>query len=224
MIEINKIYKENCLDTMAKMANKSIDLILTDPPYGIDLKYDNYVDSEENWYDLMSKVLPEMIRIAKMVILPSCQIKRLTWIYQNYPPDWLICWYKGSVGHSSFIGFNDWEPHLVYGRTKNKLYMHDYFHTKSSPKKDTYGHPCPKPIEWANWIIEKSTNEGDLVYDPFIGSGTVAISCIKKNRNYIGSEISAKYCKIAENRIKEVSIFYNKNVNENNIFNEIFNI
>ncbi len=211
MIEINKIYNESCLETMSKIPDKFIDLILTDPPYGINLKYDIYEDTEENWFKLMEITIPEMVRVAKMVIMPSCKIQRLKWIYNNFPPDWLICWYKGSPGHASYIGFNDWEPHLVYGRTKNKLYMHDYFQTKSSPKKGTNNHPCPKPIEWANWIIKRGTIEGDLIYDPFLGSGTVIESAKINKRNYIGSEISPAYCKIAEKRLKNMENVFSVN-------------
>ncbi len=147
--ELNEIYAGNCLDMMKQIPTNGVDLILTDPPYGINLKYDKYDDTEDNWYKLMAKALPEIIRVSRMAILPSCQINRLKWIYTNFPPDWLICWYKGSPGHAAYIGFNDWEPHLVYGRTKNCLYMHDHFQTKASPRKGSFEHPCPKPIEWA---------------------------------------------------------------------------
>jgi site-specific DNA-methyltransferase (adenine-specific) len=203
MMELNKIYCGDCLELMKELPDKSIDLVLTDPPYGINLKYDSYIDTEDNWFKLMKQALPEMIRIGKMVILPSCQIKRLKWIYDNFPPDWLICWYKGSTGHASYVGFNDWEPHLVYGRTKNRLYMHDYFQTKSSPKKGTFNHPCPKPIDCALWIIERSTEENDLILDPFIGSGTTAIACLETNRNFIGMELEPKYVDIANKRIND---------------------
>lgn len=196
-----KIVNDDCLNYMATLSDKSIDLVLTDPPYGINLKYDQYADTEDNWYTLMEKALPEIIRVSRMAILPSCQIKRLKWIYQNFPPDWLICWYKGSPGHASYIGFNDWEPHLVYGRTKNRMYMHDYFQTKGSPKKETFGHPCPKPIEWAYWLIERATEEGDLVLDPFAGSFTTGVACVILNRKFIGIEISNNYYDIGKQRL-----------------------
>ena len=202
MIEINKIYNENCKNTMKNIPNKVIDLILTDTPYGINLKYKDYNDTDENWYKLIQDTLPEMLRVSKMVIMPSCQIKKLKWIYQNFPPDWLICWYKGSTGHASYIGFNDWEPHLVYGRRINNLYMHDYFQTKSSPKKQTFGHPCPKPIEWAEWFITRvARRDKILIYDPFCGSGTTLVAAKKLGHNYIGSEITKEYCDIANNRL-----------------------
>ncbi len=201
---INKIIQGDCLEVMKSIPDNSVDLVLTDPPYGINLEYNNYKDSEENWFKLMDKVIPELKRISKMVIMPSCQIRRLKWIYDNHPPDWLICWYKGSTGHASFVGFNDWEPHLVYGKTRNQLFMYDFFRTKSSPKKGTFNHPCPKPIEWANWIIKRATQEGDIVLDCFLGSGTTAVACKNLGRKFIGIELSEEYCKIAEKRLNAV--------------------
>lgn len=203
MLNLNKIICGDCEMVMQEFPDKCIDLILTDPPYGINLKYDKYVDTEINWYSLMSRMLPQINRVSRMAIMPSCQIKRLKWIYDNFPPDWLICWYKGSPGHTAYIGFNDWEPHLVYGRTKNRLYMHDFFQTKSSPKRNTFGHPCPKPIEWATWIIERATDEGQIVLDPFVGSGTTCVAAKQLNRNYIGIDISEEYCRIAEERLND---------------------
>jgi len=203
-MQLNQIICNDCLKIMKQWPDKCIDLTLTDLPYGVNLKYDIYKDTEENWYNLMGKALPEIIRISKMAILPSCQIKRLKWIYNNFPPDWLICWYKGSPGHAAYIGFNDWEPHLVYGRTKNRLYMHDYFQTKSSPKKGLYGHPCPKPIEWAKWIIQRASEESNLILDPFCGSGTTCVAAKMLNRNYIGIDISEEYCNISRERLNEV--------------------
>jgi len=196
---INKIICGDCLEVMKEMPDKSIDLVLTDPPYGVNMNYDIYQDTEENWFALMEKVIPEMRRIAKMVIFPSCQIKRLDWFYKNHKPDWLLCWYKGSVGCAGYLGFNDWEPHLVYG--KNNTNMHDYF--RAIPEPQNNGHPCQKPIEWAKWIISRATKENDLVLDVFNGSGTTCVAAKQLKRNFIGIEISEKYCEIAKQRLRQ---------------------
>ena len=202
-LPINQIICGDCLEVMKTFPDKSIDLVLTDPPYGVGMNYDIYKDTEENWYKLMDKIIPESIRIGKMVVMPSCQIKRLHWIYKNYPPDWLLCWYKGSVGCAGFMGFNDWEPHLVYG--KNNTNMHDYFKAIPEPQKN--GHPCQKPIEWAKWIIYRATKENDIVLDIFNGSGTTAVAAKQLHRRYIGIEISQKYCEIAKQRLGQEVLF-----------------
>ena len=203
-MKLNNIYCGDCLSILPSFPPKSVDMILCDPPYGVNLGYDVYKDTEDNWYKLMTSFLPEAIRVAKLVILPSCQIKRLKWIYENFPPDWLICWYKGSTGCSAHIGFNDWEPHLVYGKIKG-VWMHDYFQVRNNEKMGSYGHPCPKPIGWARWLIEKGTKEGMSVCDPFMGSGTTGVACKELGRSFIGIEIDKGYFEIAQKRIQQAT-------------------
>jgi len=193
----------DALELLKQMPDQSVDLILTDPPYGVNLGYDIYVDTEGNWYELMKKFIPEARRVAKMVIMPSCQIKRLKWIYENFSPDWLICWYKGSTGTAGFIGFNDWEPLLVYGKIHTQI--HDYF--KAQPEPFDNGHPCPKPRQWARWIIQRATKEGMLVCDPFAGSGSTLSASKELNRNYIGCDISQKYVDICLKRLAQKTMF-----------------
>ena len=68
--------------------------------------------------------------------------------------------------------------------------------------REKTGHPAPFPEDLANDQINTWSNEGDLIYDPFMGSGTTAKMSIKNNRNWIGSEISKEYCSIIEQRVK----------------------
>ena len=189
----------DCLEEMKKMPDKGVDLCLTDPPYGVDIKYGHYDDTLENWYALMKSIIPNIKRISKMVVMPSCQINRLEWWYKNFPPDWLMCWYKGSPGHSAYIGFNDWEPHLVWG--KNNTTMHDYIAVTNTEKMGNYRHPCPKPIKWAKWIISRSTEKDNIILDPFMGSGTTGVACKELGRKFIGIEIDENYYNIAKKRI-----------------------
>lgn len=62
-------------------------------------------------------------------------------------------------------------------------------------------HPTQKPVDLVAYLLNKSTEEQDIVFDPFIGSGTTAVACQNINRNYIGSKISKEYCEIAEGRL-----------------------
>ena len=188
------------LDLLPDLSKDSVHLTVTDPPYGVNLVYDTYKDTEDNWFALMSKIVPELIRVSEMSILPSCQIRRMKWIYTNIPPDWLICWYKGSPGCSAYIGFNDWEPLLVYGKRKG-LFIHDFLKVLNDEKMGNYGHPCPKPLGWAEWLIQRASREGEIVLDPFMGSGTTLVAAKKNKRRAIGVDISEKYCEIAAKRL-----------------------
>ncbi len=81
--------------------------------------------------------------------------------------------------------------------------------TFTSPKNSekTFGkHPTQKPIDLLNRIIKASTNEGDIVLDPFLGSGTTAVSCVLNNRKYIGIEKEKEYFELAKKRVENAEI------------------
>ena len=69
-------------------------------------------------------------------------------------------------------------------------------------RKDTI-HPTEKPIKMFRWLIEVSSNKGDLVFDGFLGSGTTAVACKELGRKCIGIEISPEYCKITKQRLSQ---------------------
>lgn len=193
------IYHGDCREIMPTLS--PFDLILTDPPYGIDLKYESYIDTLENWFGLMRWFVPFAKDYSKMAIFPCCQIKQLGFFYREFPPDWIIAWYKGSPGHAAFIGFNDWEPLLVYGKIKG-VSMHDHFQT---PTRDDsiVNHPCPKPPEFSKWLISRATTIEHTILDPFMGSGTTLRSAKDLGRKAIGIEIEEKYCEIAAKRLSQ---------------------
>ena len=104
----------------------------------------------------------------------------------------------GSKNHGSGYGY----------KRNSKRYRHNvwkYNVGKNQTTKDSvaFEHPAIFPEQLANDHIISWSNEGYLVYDPFMGSGTVAKMCILNNRNWIGSEISSEYCEIIEERIKK---------------------
>ena len=69
--------------------------------------------------------------------------------------------------------------------------------------KVDFNHPCPVPVELMERIIKLTSEEGDLIFDPFAGSGTTAIACMNTNRRFIGAEIDTLYFDMANDRIAE---------------------
>lgn len=84
--------------------------------------------------------------------------------------------------------------HVVSERHKNKV----------NGKTVSMGHATPKPLEMIERIIKASSNEGDLVVDPFSGTGTTAVAAKKLNRKFVCADINEEYNKIAEQRLKEL--------------------
>ena len=189
------LYLGDCLTILPELR---ADAVITDPPYGIDFKYASHDDSLEQWYVLMDAVVPLCKAAAPFVIMPSCAVKRLPWWYANHQPEWIVAWHKGSPGHVSTIGFNDWEPHVCWGRPKRP--MHDHFSTPCG--FDENGHPCPKPVRYATWLVSRGAGKGQSVLDPFMGSGTTGVACMNLGRLFIGVEKEPAYFDIACERIE----------------------
>lgn len=83
---------------------------------------------------------------------------------------------------------------------KSKWYLSEI----NQKDKTKYGHPTIKPLNLVERHIKHTTNEGGVVLDCFIGSGTTAIACINTNRNYIGFELNKTYYKVAKDRLNGI--------------------
>jgi DNA modification methylase len=99
--------------------------------------------------------------------------------------------------YEPFIYISKGSPTNWYGETNDI----DVWITKGGYKNDF--HPTQKPLDIISKMIKNSTKENDMVLDCFLGSGTTAVACKQLNRNYIGIEISEKYCEIARQRLRQ---------------------
>lgn len=199
---LNHILTGDCLSIMKDIPDDSIDLLLTDPPYaGAGMKYDIFKDGDK---DAVTKLVLDFVALArqkaKIVIFPSGKYETELSLFHDAPPQWRMCWYKCACGGLSKVGFNDWEMMMVYGK-KICVNAHDHFTVPNTEKMGNYGHPCPKPLKWAEWIINRFSPVKGIVMDCFAGSGTVLLAAERLGRSWVGCDISAEYCKIAQGRI-----------------------
>lgn len=201
--ELNCVHLGDCIELMKALPDKCIDLVATDPPYGVELDYGNgYDDSFESWKILIDNTLDEMIRVSSgAVLVPTSKIEGEAYLYTKNPK-WRIAWHKGATSTRCAIGFKDWETVFVFG-SKFPKQLHDYF--KITPEhKDSIArtHPCPKPVRFSKWLIDKFSKEGDLIFDPFSGSGTTGVAAIQTGRQFLGFEIDPRWCDLANKRIE----------------------
>ena len=252
MIELNKIYNENCTHTMARMKDNFIDLTVTSPPYDNLRKYNGYS------FDFES-IAKELYRVTKqggvvVWVVGDATIKGSetgtsfrqalyakdcgfnlhdTMIYQKSTPplthnryeqnfEYMFIWSKGKP--NTFNGlrepkeYKDNRRTKAFGRNKDnsvdlgfssnldtrlKRNIWRYFAGGGANDKIASKHPAIFPEKLAEDHILSWSNENDIVYDPFMGSGTTAKMAKINNRSYIGSDISEEYCIIAQQRIKE---------------------
>jgi len=189
------IYNCDCRDLLQELS--TIDVVITDPPYGADIEYISYTDTYENWKKLIDDTLPSLLKLASVVLLACGRIEGERYIYANYKPDWRLCWYKGATSNRSVIGFKHWEMIFFWGKRSFPNNCPDYF--MATPQR-FHQHPCPKPETWADWLLLNFSAPHDTVLDPFLGSGTTAYCAKKLNRKCIGIEIEERYCEIAAKR------------------------
>lgn len=202
MLELNSVIHGDCLEVMKGIPDKSIDLILTDPPYNVGIKYENYDDnlSPDIYRNFCCHWLNECKRIAKTVLF-SCGVVNVAMWYSIENPYWTYIWFKNNQNSSSRLGgFNVYEPFLIYNKPYKKIGQ-DGFNMPIALQSECDKHPVPKYLKAWKYIVDIFSNENDIVLDPFAGSGTTGIACLELNRNYILIEKEKKYVDIINERI-----------------------
>lgn len=227
MIELNKIYHGDSYELIKKIPDKSIDLIYVDVPYEMQSGGKGSSAFGDRIHKLIRKDMDNIIhgidysifkeykRIMKKVnIFIWCNKQQIIEVI-NYFKDYsleILVWAKDNpTPFTNNVWLSDLEYCLYFRESGVKL--NDGYHLKSkwyqSPinkkDKDLYDHPTIKPLELVKRHIEHTTQEGDVVLDTFLGSGTTAVACKELGRNYIGFEINEKYYKIAQDRLNGIS-------------------
>lgn len=204
-MKLNYIYQGDCLEVLKTFPDDSVDLVLTDPPYNVGFKYDEIEDKKNDYEKWCCLWFSELQRISTSIFI-STGTKNLAMWCRIKEPHWIVAWHKpGSMGNSPF-GVCNWEPVLFWGKARHNSGV-DVIRAPIIRSKELQGHPCPKPLEWGKRLVNLASNEGDIVLDPFLGSGTTAVAAKQLKRNYIGIEISEKYCEIARQRLRQEMLF-----------------
>jgi len=195
------IYCGDCREILPQLDVK-VDLVLTDPPYGVGLDYDCFDDTPDNVKRLVGDVIPLCIYKSKRVVL-TCATRQV-WFYPE--STWIMCWLNRAGAFCNPWGFTCWQPILCYGKDpylENKMGSRSDVieHSETAPAN---GHPAPKPTKfWKLLLARCSVDTNDIILDPFMGSGTTLEAAKMLGRKCIGIEISEKYCEIAVKRLAQ---------------------
>lgn len=207
----NQIIQGDCVEFMKEVPDKTFKLILTDPPYNAEnigpnaRKYEGQRMKlpEEEYKAWMLSWFTEAQRIAENIVFTPGIAN--TNIYPQ--PFWQLCWHKPSaVSFNRMGGFNAWEPIFIYSKpVKGARLGQDYIRqdTMNFGKGPEKEHSCPKPLVLWEKLIQYFSNEGELIFDPFMGSGTTAVACKRLGRKYCGTDIIKKYCEISRQRLRQ---------------------
>ena len=210
---VNKIICGDCLKIMKEIPNESVDLVLTDPPYGTktNQRGDSFMIGE--FSNILPLVLPEIYRVLKPNGAFYCftswtQMSEWLLRFQQYfKLQNLLIWDKKR--HSGCYSPSSWQFTWegiffgIKGKRKIRKYQKDVLISEEKGKRIA----MQKPVDVVKKLIEASSDEGMVILDPFIGSGTTAVACKQLKRNFIGIEISPEYCKIANERLRQEVLF-----------------
>ena len=220
---INTIQNMDCIEGLKSMPDNSVDVVISDPPYGIsrdlnvkgkrlgttailDFNYGKWDKFDKEWFELALKK-------TRGWIFTFCAKKDVGLFWadlekHNFKAIDVMVWQKPDPiplnAKSKFL--NAWEA-IVIGKKASGKWRSTYQHNIikiQAPKGKSRIHPTQKPVELIKQLIELTTDPGDLVLDPFMGSGTTAVAAKESGRDYIGFEVSKKYWKDASKRVKGV--------------------
>lgn len=200
--------------------------IITDPPYNINYEYNEYNDNlpDEEYIELISN-----FKELKLAIIHYPEESMKYFVPALGIPDEVNVWaYNSNLPgrQSRLINYYNLQPNYrkvlqPYKNPNDKRIKermargimgarsYDWFSDIQLVKnvsKTEHPHPCPVPVELMERIIKLTTNEGDLVVDPFAGSGSTGVACVNTNRRFVGFEIDTLYADMANERIADAIV------------------
>lgn len=223
MLKINEVYNMDCMDAIKLLDDNSIDLVVMDPPYLLNLtkvkktsSFNNYANELiglKDGFDLkvLDLLIPKMKKINMYIYCSKRQVKDLIEYFTSKDCNYeILTWHKQNP--SPLIN-NNYLPdteYVIFAREKG-VRLYGNYHTKrkyyisgvNQVDKKKYKHPTIKPLPFIENHIINSSKEGDLILDCYCGSGTTLVGAIKNNRNFIGFEIDKNYYEIAKQRVAE---------------------
>jgi DNA modification methylase len=229
-METNKIYLGDAYKLIKEIPDGSIDLIVTDPPYQIDSLQGGGMLKEKRIQNLMQdlgennldvgidkSILDEFMRVMKKPNIYIWMNLKQLYPYLEYfvgkhHCNWnLIVWQKSNampLCGSKYLNDCEYCAYFFKGVKLNTKYESAktvYVKPINIEDKNNFGHPTIKPIDIIENFIKNSSNENDIILDPFLGSGTTALAAKHLKRNYIGFEINENYFKISKERLDGIN-------------------
>ena len=201
-MELNKIYNENCLDTMKRMQDNFIDLTITSPPYDNIRTYKGYnFEFEEIAKELYRTTKEGGVVVwnvndatikGKIKTFNAIKVKKKDGYIKGVQK-----WHRSKEGEYQYKEVKKDIP----DRVRYNVWRYPIGSCVSSDKI-AFQHPAIMPEKMASEHIYSWSNKGDIVYDCFMGSGTTAVCAYKLNRKFIGSDMSKEYVDIANKRLQ----------------------
>ncbi len=208
------IYNADCRDVLPTL--DKVDLVLTDPPYGIQGgtggtsrqrgrgMYKGAFTSEDDTPEFIERVVVPVIRMCieistAVIATPGCKN------FSMYPqPDSFGTIFQPQSAGAQRWGWTDSQPIFYYGKSPLQGKRLEPCSWTVTEQVRGIDHPCPKPISFWRKLLQKGMAGNGTVLDPFMGSGTTLRAAKDLNRKAIGIEIEERYCEIAAKRMSQL--------------------
>lgn len=206
----------DCLEEIENLGSMNIDAVITDPPYGIDVPT-NYKSRGRGHLAQCNDFPPivgddrEFDPTPFLNLAPVVVMFGANYFARHLPPSggWIVWDKLDGLESKREWGFNDnSDCELIWTNVGKaaRILRHRWMGAmKGSEHGERRVHPTQKPVAVMEKIIRNYTKEGDIVLDPFMGSGSTGVACMNLGRGFIGIEISPKYYVIAGDRIRKAS-------------------
>ena len=214
-----KLYNGDCLSVMEEMIEQGVkvDVVITDPPYGMDfksnrrknkydkIKNDDTLDFLDEYFNKCNEIMEDNSHIYCFCSWHHIDVFKKSF-ENNFKLKNIIVWEKNVHGTGDLKGsFAPKHEFILFGHKGRKLLngkrIPDIIQAKKTGNKL---HPTQKPVDLIELFIEKSTNENDVVFDEFSGSGSTGVACLNKNRKFIGVELDEGYYNVSKERIESI--------------------
>lgn len=206
----------DCRDILALLPEK-VCVLVTDPPYGIDLgragltsrggkhglALSPYASFDDSYQSFVENIVP-----ALSIALDLCvrgAVFTGPHIHEQRKPDVIGGVYCPAGNGRHVWGFKTFLPVLLYGKAPDLHLGAKVGATIVSTEtvdREESDHPVPKPLGWMTWLVGLASRPGDIVLDPFAGSGTTGVAAVRLGRRFIGIEKDAGYAALARERIE----------------------
>ncbi len=223
-LELNKIYNMDCLEGLKLIPDNSVDCIITDPPYNINLQpqrkktksIDNDNLSEKEFEIILNKWFKEINRVLKdnsfLIIFVGWSTIPLfrSVLDKHFTLKSMPIWVKNNFG----IGYYtrpQYEPMFLYLKGNPKPLKHPISDVMVYNRLLNPIHSCEKPLELMRHLVKNFSKENDIILDCFAGSGSTLIASKELDRNYIGFEINKEYYNLC---LKKLNKYNNQSINK----------
>ena len=213
-MKYNYIYCEDCTQTMSRMDDNSVDLIITSPPFNVNKDYGVYLDARDDYDQWITEVCKEMERVAKIAVYVFIGQWKMFVIKEALDgfTQWLW-WHRSNLGLGKprfpwiptitpiAMSCTNGRKRMINAQEYRTADLISTSGTQSNFTKDMKRvHVAQDPVKAYMPLLARTPCVS--VYDPFMGSGTLALAAIRSGKLWFGSEVSGEYINFAKERIK----------------------